>query len=124
MKFVGNKLLLKQGETFNFSGAVLNKRNATPIETLGLTVRSQIRRCNAERDLIADLECAWLDPAAAVVSIHYSGDSASWPPGNALWDVQLIDQSGQVRITDSVELVIERHVTRNAAEGGNGTPGL
>lgn len=121
MKYVGNKLLFKQGETFNFTGAVLNKRDATPIDTLGMTVRSQIRRANSERDLIADLACSWLD--GAVVSIHFNGDTTIWPCGNALWDVQLIDQSGQVRVTDSVEMVIERYVTR-VGEGGNGSTGL
>lgn len=108
MKYVGNVLHVKQGETFSFSGTVLRKEDRTPVPSDGLTVRSQIRR--SDRSLVADLVCAWLDDGA--VSIRSGSPTTEWTPGPALWDVQVIDAAGQVRVTDSVEVVIDRYVTR------------
>lgn len=113
MIYSGKTLRVKQGETFRFSGAVLNKATGEPLDTSLLTLKSEIRRATPERELVAALSCVWLAPG--VVSISSAGSTVNWPWGNALWDIQVIDSEGQVQVTESVEVVIERHVTNPGA---------
>jgi len=110
VRYVGKTLHFKQGETFSFVGVMLSKADRAPIETEGISVRSQIRQATAERELIANLTCQILDDAA--IRIYFVGDTTEWAFGNALWDIQVVDAGGQVRVTESVEMVIDRYVTK------------
>lgn len=110
MEYSGTTLFFKQGETFSFSGAVIKASDHTAIDTTNLTAKSQIRHDTPRRELIADLECEWL--AGAVLYIHFDEDTTQWPAVNALWDVQLVDEHGQVRVTQTVQMEIQPYVTR------------
>lgn len=110
MHYKNKTLHIKQGETFSFTGAVMLAADQSPVDTTGLTATSQICHNTPQRQLIAELTCQWLDDA--VLHVRYDGSTAQWPVAHAVWDVKLADEHGQVRVTQTIEVIIEPHVTR------------
>lgn len=112
MDYKGSTLDIKQGETFSFSGAVVQSSDKTAVDTSDLTATSQIRRDNPGRELLAELTCQFL--ADSVLHVFFDGDTKTWPHGNYLWDICLTDNNGQVRTTQTVDVHVTKAVTQEA----------
>jgi len=80
---------------------------------LGAQVSSQVR--NARGDLVATLECSWVD-AATTREIHVFGETASWPLGRLFTDVRIYRAADRLQVyTDTVRFRLKPAQTIAAA---------
>jgi hypothetical protein len=76
----------------------------------GWSVASQVRRSSGE--LVADLETDWVD-AATTRHIHLQRlDTTTWPVSTVYMDVQFTRQDGYTLSTSTVNILVEKDVTR------------
>lgn len=79
---------------------------------VGWIVASQIRTSKYQ-DLVADLECAWVDLVLTRVMKVSKIVTTDWPVGLAEMDVQFVRTSDQTTIsTDTIEVNIVKDITR------------
>lgn len=103
----------KRGSTFDVAVPIVLARSDKPApDFTGWTGRSQVRSALTGK-LIAELEFVWLDPVAGICRLA-SPDTSKWTTGPADLDIQLTSQSGGVVHTRTMELDIEKGVTRDS----------
>ncbi|QNR53848.1 hypothetical protein phiK7A1_060 [Pseudomonas phage phiK7A1] len=79
---------------------------------VGWTVTAQIRTARYG-EVIADLVCAWVDPATTRILSIKCLDTKPWPVGPAEMDVQFVRTSdGYTMSTSTLQFNIVRDVTR------------
>lgn len=99
------------GATLYLTGKVT--LNGVTQDMTGWTARSQIRRPAPDDAIAWDLECAWLDAAAAHLRVFAAAaDQAEWQPGFADIDVAFTSPDGVVIITDTQRINLARGATR------------
>lgn len=91
-------LSIKQGDTFtltvNFTDGAGNNRDVTGLLYDAEIRRAGVSRLSPARELLAEFEVDYTDPAAGQITFvlqHY--DSAAIPPGRHWYDIQEIDES-------------------------------
>lgn len=79
---------------------------------VGWTVKCQLRTAQHGK-LIAELECAWVDPATTRILTVRDLDTKDWPLGDAEMDIQFTrTQDGYVRSTSTIAFTITKDITR------------
>lgn len=82
---------------------------------VGWTVTAQVRTAQYGK-LLADLECAWIDPTTTRILSVKCLDTRSWIVGPAEMDIQFVrDTDGYTISTSTIRFDIVRDVTRVAA---------
>ena len=110
-------LKFKRGASFLFSGPV--NINGAVQSMVGWQISSAIRQWVSNGTVeggvglfIASLPCSWTDAANAVAQIgDISVNTAAWPIGPAVVDIQLTSPTGVVIVTDSQKIEIIARVT-------------
>lgn len=100
----------KRGDTWDFSGPLLDAAGE-PWNLTGWAVASQLR--TPAGALIQGFTCTVLDAPNGVIRVQASAtDTAAWPIGRALTDVQLTSPDGAVVSTTTVAFDVVTDVTQ------------
>ncbi|WP_293373639.1 hypothetical protein [Nevskia sp.] len=99
----------KRGTTWDFSGPLLDAVGE-PWDLTGWAVASKLRTPDGE--LIQAFICSVLDAPNGVIRVlAAAADTADWPIGRALTDVQLTSLDGAVVATPTVAVEVVINVT-------------
>lgn len=100
--------VIRRGDTFDFSGPLeLRENGVRRLDMTGWQVFAQLRRLTGE--LIADLQCTWLDATQSLCRVHATDSTVGWPLGGAVLEIRAVDASGTVSVaTQPQRMTIDR----------------
>ncbi len=85
----------KRGDTFDWSGSLTLTDGGENIDLSTWIPKSQLRDHN--KNLVADLECTWLDASVGLVRLYApASETSNWPIGPLAIDIQITSMDGVV----------------------------
>jgi hypothetical protein len=102
-------LTQKRGDTFRWALSHFDGAAVQPLT--GWTIASQVR--TAADTVVATLTVSNRDDAAGLFVLSAT-ETATWPVGKLLCDIQYTDASGVIRSTQTIEIACVLDITRQA----------
>ncbi|MFP3556429.1 hypothetical protein SB861_37800 [Paraburkholderia sp. SIMBA_049] len=100
----------KRGQTFDFSGQVMNKGAPYPLS--GYTLEADIRT-QANFAFVQHMICSILDATTGMIRVYApSDDTKKWLAMPHLIDIRLKDGAGNVLISNTEEIDVQDTVTQ------------
>ena len=121
--YIGEKLdlLIRQGATLGpFQGAMTNP-DGTPVDLSGCVLRAQIRKKALDPAVVTPVTVTITDPLsgqyvfglnAELTAAIVAGESIKDPTSKYVWDMEMVDASGQVLPLYYGDVSVFREVTR------------
>ena len=121
--YIGEKLdlLIRQGATLGpFQGAMTNP-DGTPVDLSGCVLRAQIRKKALDPAVVTPVTVTITDPlsgqyvfglSAELTAAIVAGESIKDPTSKYVWDMEMVDASGQVLPLYYGDVSVFREVTR------------
>lgn len=101
----------KRGQTFDFSGQVLNK-GTEPYPLVGYLLSADIRQ-QTNFAFVQHMVCSILDPDTGMIRVYAPAeDTAKWLAMPHLLDIRLVDGAGNVLISNTEEINVLDTVTQ------------
>ena len=99
----------KRGQTFAYAGQI--KNNGAAMSFAGWSISAQLRTNDSLR-LVQTLAASFVDPSIGAVLISATdSETANWPIQTLLMDIRVVDPTGQVAISNTIEIAVVERMT-------------